>query len=256
VKALKSLKRLIPRKFKTQLRDTFGHFLCARRSYSQEGEDLVIQRLFDRQVSGFYVDVGCHHPYRFSNTYSLYQNGWFGVCIDPLPGVAKLFRKHRPKDIVVQAGVAKLPATLTYFRFSEPALNTFDKGLAMERDGQDGQRIIGRDEVQCDTLARILARYLPSEQEHIDLMSIDVEGFDLEVLQSNDWHRYQPKVIIAECLGLGIHELQNDALATFLEQRGYRAYSKLVHSVIFVHSSVPEPTGSRIEKAAADSFVP
>lgn len=44
-------------------------FLFYKKSYAQEGEDLVVNRLLEGKKDGFYVDVGAHHPYRFSNTY-------------------------------------------------------------------------------------------------------------------------------------------------------------------------------------------
>ena len=42
-------------------------------SYSQEGEDMVLQRIFAQKEYGFYIDVGAHHPKRFSNTYLFYK---------------------------------------------------------------------------------------------------------------------------------------------------------------------------------------
>ena len=56
-------------------------------SYSQEGEDMVLARYLEGQKNGFYVDVGAHHPFRFSNTYHFYLKGWHGVNIDPLWGM-------------------------------------------------------------------------------------------------------------------------------------------------------------------------
>ena len=46
--------------------------------YSQEGEDMILSKIFGGQKSGFYVDVGAHHPLRFSNTYLFYLRGWGG----------------------------------------------------------------------------------------------------------------------------------------------------------------------------------
>jgi len=51
----------------------------ALKSYSQEGEDMILRRIFERQSTGFYVDVGAHHPKRFSNTYFFYKKGWSGI---------------------------------------------------------------------------------------------------------------------------------------------------------------------------------
>jgi|GEM_PF-6495962 len=51
--------------------------LCAFHSlsFSQEGEDAILWRIFERQTIGFYVDIGAHHPQRFSNTYRFYLRG-------------------------------------------------------------------------------------------------------------------------------------------------------------------------------------
>src|SRR5215510_10661697 len=63
-----------------------------RTSFSQQGEDLILARLFEGQRRGFYVDVGAHHPRRFSNTFLLYRRGWRGLNIDAAPGSMRLFR--------------------------------------------------------------------------------------------------------------------------------------------------------------------
>jgi FkbM family methyltransferase len=233
-----ALRRLIPNKIRDQLRNRLGKYLCGRLSYSQEGEDLVLHRLFDTQSTGFYVDVGCHHPYRFSNTYSFYRAGWTGLCIDPLPGVKALFAKYRSRDIVIEMGVAAIASELKYHRFNEPALNTFDERLARERDGKQGYRLVGIDVVPCDSLAAILERNLGSSQTAIDFMSVDAEGFDLQVLESNDWTRYHPKAIVAECLGVSLEKVPSDPLTTYLANYGYRPCAKLVNSVIFVRASL------------------
>ncbi|WP_236263975.1 hypothetical protein, partial [Dysgonomonas sp. Marseille-P4677] len=47
-------------------------------SFSQEGEDLVINRFLENKPMGFYIDIGAHHPLRFSNTYKFYLKGWYG----------------------------------------------------------------------------------------------------------------------------------------------------------------------------------
>ncbi|WP_211321611.1 hypothetical protein [Pedobacter cryoconitis] len=56
------------------------------RSYSQEGEDMIYRSCFEnrKHYKGFYIDVGAHHPYRFSNTVHFYQNGWRGINIEAL----------------------------------------------------------------------------------------------------------------------------------------------------------------------------
>jgi len=94
-------------------------------SFSQEGEDIILSRLFNDKKNGFYVDVGAHHPFRFSNTYKFYEKGWSGINIEPNPEDFHLFSKYRNRDININAGVGSNDGTLTYFMFNEPALNTF-----------------------------------------------------------------------------------------------------------------------------------
>jgi hypothetical protein len=65
--------------------ETGGRFVHGRLTYGQEGEDLILEKLFEGQKTGFFVDVGAHHPFRFSNTQLLYEWGWRGTTSSPLP---------------------------------------------------------------------------------------------------------------------------------------------------------------------------
>ena len=109
--------------------------LYKNNSYSQEGEDLILHKIFPDKKNGFYVDIGAHHPFRFSNTYYFYRKGWRGVNIDAAPGSMKLFNKYRSRDINIEAAISNKIETLTYYKFNDPALNTFDKDLAQTRIG-------------------------------------------------------------------------------------------------------------------------
>lgn len=205
----------------------------ARQSYSHEGEDLVIERLIENASNGFYVEVGSHHPFRFSNTYLFYRRGWSGICIDPLPGSKALFNKWRPRDIALELGVASVSTTMKYFHFNEPALNTFDPVLAKRRDGARNNKIIEVKEFAVLPLSDILDEHMPANTK-IDLLSVDVEGLDLQVLQSNDWKKYRPKLIIAECLKADLTSINDDTVTQYLESLGYKAFAKTGNSVIFV----------------------
>lgn len=174
-------------------------YLQTNQSYSQEGEDLILNRLLGYKKSGFYIDIGAHHPYRFSNTYLFYRKGWRGINIDAMPGSMQLFKELRSEDINVEVGIGKERATSTFYIFNEPALNTFSKAEAMRRDNQNGYILINKQDIQIDTLSTILDKYLPKKQ-FIDFMSVDVEGKDLEVLVSNNWEKYRPSYLLVEDL--------------------------------------------------------
>lgn len=103
------VKSLLPKFLYTKLA-TFKNLHITKyhtKSYAQEGEDMILHRIFERQSVGFYVDVGAHHPFRFSNTYLFYQKGWRGINIDAMPNSMRLFNRFRPRDINLECGISK-----------------------------------------------------------------------------------------------------------------------------------------------------
>ena len=111
------LKKLIPTKY-WETPNSFYHLYLnshAGTYYSQEGEDILLSRIFGEQTEGFYVDVGAHHPRRFSNTCFFYKRGWRGINIDALPGSMKVFQKLRPHDINLELAVSEREQVLTYY---------------------------------------------------------------------------------------------------------------------------------------------
>jgi hypothetical protein len=81
-------------------------------SYSQFGEDAVVMAMFRGRCSpGYYVDVGCFHPTKWSNTYAFYLRGWRGLAIDPNPAVGALWSRLRPCDTFLNFGVSDNPGT-------------------------------------------------------------------------------------------------------------------------------------------------
>lgn len=145
----------------------------------------MLAKIFGDSCEGSFVDVGAHHPTRFSNTYLFYLRGWRGINIDPLPGSRAEFERIRPNDINLELAVGDSPTPLVYHLFNEPALNGFDAKLSKSRDGLRGYRIVRKIEVPVRPLQSILAEYLPVGRD-IDFLTVDVEGLDLSVLRSND----------------------------------------------------------------------
>lgn len=199
--------------------------------YGQDGEDLVLNRLLDGQMQGFYVDVGAHHPVRFSNTYLFYKRGWRGINIDAMPGSMKKFCKVRPRDINIECGVAGNAGKLMYHRFNEPALNTFDVTEAAVKNKPPYQ-LIDTIEIEVERLDALLARHLPPGQQ-IDFLSVDVEGKDEEVLRSNDWNRYRPRFILAETLRTDMLSLEECSVVQYLSGVGYTPVGKAYNTSFF-----------------------
>lgn len=213
------------------IKEYFGNVIFCKKSYAQEGEDLVMDRLLNKK-KGFYIEVGCHHPFRFSNTYYFYRKGWKGICIDPMPGTKKSFSKWRPRDFSIEMGISNAPSTLEYYMFNEPALNTFDKDIAIERDGLRSYKLISTKEIHTDTLASILEEHCSPKD--IDILSVDAEGMDLVVLKSNDWKKFKPTLIVAECLKTKLTDLAQNEVVIYLNTLNYEPYAKTGNSVIFI----------------------
>ncbi len=202
-------------------------------SFSQEGEDLVLKRMFKENKKGFYVDVGAHHPQRFSNTYLFYLKGWRGINIDSMPNSMKPFDDLRPEDTNIEAAISNSSEELTYYIFNEPALNSFSKKLAMERDGLSNYKIVDKISIKTIPLSKILDDYLPQGQE-INFLSIDVEGLDHQVLLSNDWSKYKPKVILVEELSTSLEDLTiSSKTYSLLRSQGYKLCSKTFNTSFY-----------------------
>lgn len=199
--------------------------------YGQDGEDLILDRLLERQAQGFYVDVGAHHPMRFSNTYMFYKRGWRGINIDAMPGSMKKFERVRPRDINIECGVGGSAGMLMYYRFNESALNTFDAAEAQLKN-KPPYHLLDIVEVTVERLDALLERHLPAGQE-IDFLSVDVEGKDEEVLRSNDWSRYRPRFILAETLRTTMLGMSECPVVQFLLSAGYKPVAKAYNTSFF-----------------------
>lgn len=207
-------------------------FGFGRTSYAQEGEDLILARIFEGKSKGTYVDVGAHHPQRFSNTYLLYKRGWRGVNIDATPGSMRLFQPVRPRDINLEIGVTAKAEDRDFYTFNEPALNTFDGDRARTLD-KPPYRIEAIRRVRCAPLSQILRE---QNIASVDLLTIDAEGFDFEVLQTLDWDVTQPRVVLIEQFSRDIEGLVGTESHRYLHDRGYRMIAKTWNSVFYVRA--------------------
>ncbi len=232
LKIIKKLTPLFVKNFLRRLESFLTWDPWINYSYSQEGEDMILKRIFENKI-GFYIDVGAHHPKRFSNTYLLYRKGWKGINIDALPGSMKLFNKMRPRDINLEIGVAEVEDVLNYYVFNEPALNTFSEKLSNEITNKfKNQYFIKKViKVKVNRLDKILDKYLHNNK--IDLLNIDVEGLDYDVLKSNNWYKYRPKFVLVEILDSSIHELDNHSIVKFMRIKDYFIYAKQANTIFF-----------------------
>lgn len=194
-------------------------------NYGQDSEDAYLREKIGNKTKGFYVDIGAHHPMRFSNTYWAYLIGWNGINIEPNEDLYELLNKYRERDINLNCGVSNEERILKYYKFGEPAFNTF---CTEEFEGI--RKPIEIKEVQVYRLSTILEKYNVKE---IDILNIDVEGLEEDILISNNWDKYTPKYIIVEQKNITVEALVNSNIYKLLIKKGYNCEWKNIRSVIY-----------------------
>ncbi|MGH3431982.1 MAG: FkbM family methyltransferase, partial [Thermocrispum sp.] len=187
-------------------------------SYAQNGEDVVLARLFDRQPHGRYVDVGASDPVDSSVTKHFYDRGWRGVNIEPVPAMADALAAARPDDVTLPVAVGAEPARVVlHVVGQESGWSTLDDSLA-EGYEQDQHWTVQDVDVEMVTLATVLDEH----PGHVDFLKIDVEGAERAVIQGADWSRHRPRVVVVEATRPGSSVPSFQEWEPLLLAAGYR----------------------------------
>jgi len=202
----------------------------ARFSFSQFGEDLVIEELFNQLgiKQGFYVDVGAFDPVMLSNTLLLFKRGWSGINVDAEEEKIRRFRRLRPRDWNLVCGVSKVAGQKTFARYGYAA-ETRTRMINGDARSVLGDEAVDTFEVQTKPLQSILDDS-PFRTKPIDFLNIDCEGADLEVLQSLDFEVHQPRVVAVEA-----HDISAERdICAFMRLKGYEMTHRLGLTRLFL----------------------
>lgn len=209
-------------------RELFG---TPQKTYSGEGEDLIIEKYFKGKRKGFYVDIGCYHPKVGSNTYKLFQKEWRGINIDMASKSVELFNKLRPNDINLNVCISPEKGEIPFYEFVEGAVNTTSEEFYEMRLKQ-GAVFHKKNMVKTATLEEIFDKYCPNQP--IDMIDIDAEGMDVAVLKTNNWEKYKPTLILVEDQDENVDSLSDLETYKFLQPLGYKMLAKTI-STAFYH---------------------
>jgi FkbM family methyltransferase len=218
-------------------------------SYSQFGEDkLIADLLNDMKLKNIvYLDIGANNPKFISNTYLFYENGFRGVLVEPNPYLVGKLRYVRPKDLIVNIGIG-IEENVTeadFYMFADEAdgLSTFslDEAKHWQNVGLNGKKyeieLIWK--VSLITVNKLIENYLT---ECPDFVSIDVEGWDLKILKTFDFERYNPAIFCVETLAYNedgsTYRLKE--IYDFFESKGYFSFAETYANNIFVNKNLYE----------------
>ena len=186
-----------------------------RYHYADNGEDIIIQGLFNHKKNGFYIDVGCYHPVRASLTHLLYKKGWKGVNIDISKDTINLFNIARPNDKNINIGIADKAGEDFYYQSSH--INQANSFKFYDN--------VKKVKVQITTLDNIIKNL---GIEKIDFLNIDVEYRDFKALQGLNLNNVRPSLIaIEDNDAYDIADLTNSDIYKYMTNNEYFLYSKL-----------------------------
>ena len=191
-----------------------------RPSFSQFGEDRILDEHFRGVENGFYIEVGAYHPFCFSNSYLFYRKGWRGILVEPNPKSARLLKRWRKGDLVLETAVS------TFEGSGELTCDTTTSRLLAKEKNETTEHEIAK--VQVCTLESILSRHAKGVK--VDFLSIDCEGHDLQCLESNDWKKYRPRVVLAE--ELSANPIRG-RIVEYLQAEGYDLFAWAGPTLIF-----------------------
>ncbi|MBS1497272.1 MAG: FkbM family methyltransferase [Bacteroidetes bacterium] len=206
----------------------------SRASFAQVGEDSILYFLFNsvgiNKIS--YLDIGANSPVVGNNTYAFYLSGSRGVCIEPDPTLFKKLKSVRKKDTCLNMGIGfNEESAADFYIFKTTGWNTFSKEEAELRraSGAQYEKVI---QVPLKNINTIIPQYFTTAP---DLISIDVEGLDLDILQSLDFGKFSPKVLLVETLRFGATDKaeKQQAIIDLILSKGYFIYADTYVNTIF-----------------------
>lgn len=210
------------------IKDKIREFIYKRYniSFSKSGDDIQLMKLIKDSTPGLYVDIGSWHPIKASNTYYFYLRGWKGICIDPNPEMIDLFAKVRPTDIFLNCALGDSIQNLNYYMLSDKysSMNTLHYDFIVSHKLENEVKEVKN--IPVYNLKTLLEQHVNSN-DRLDFFDIDVEGYDLEVLKTNDWNKFRPKIIIIET-DIAIQDDINSPVTQYLAQQKYRLLGKSI----------------------------
>ena len=210
-------------------------------SFSSDGEDFILEKLFLGIKNGRYIDIGSNHPVVHSNTFKFYLLNWQGICVVPLPNMKKKYKTLRPKDIFISAGLSfSKKKDLKYYYYSKnPDNSTFNKKRVEELKvvhNRIPSRTIKVDLIDVKYLIDIIET--DKKFSEIHLLNLDVEGFEDKILESFFKNKLYPWVVCVEDLGFITQNISSSDINRIMIKNNYKLGMRTFLSSIYIHEKI------------------
>jgi len=205
----------------------------SKSSYSFEGSDLIVSSLLRNISQGKYIDVGANHPTIQNNTNYFYKKGWRGLAIDGNDEFEILWKRDRPLDIFLTELVSDSPKEVEFSIYPDDKLSSIDSSSIQRYEGRSGKDEIITKIATTTTLEKLKNKYF--QEQEIHLLSIDIEGEDLNCLVGANLNFWKPGVIVIETKNLSLYKISGNEIVEYLTSFGYRLIAKTPLDAFFVY---------------------
>lgn len=177
---------------------------------AQHDEDTYLESLLPGN-DGIYVDIGAYAPRECSNTWRFYQRGWRGLLIEPLPDCWPGLMLYRPEDYIAPVASSDEDGFATLHRCR--SVSSLNPEWRNDNDGTIP--------ILTERLSTTLGRYRAVDWTKTRFCSLDVEGWEKQVLLGIDWNTFHPEVFMVEWAGQDGRD-QSDEWLPILLSHGYQ----------------------------------
>lgn len=210
-------------------------------SVAQSGEDTIVEYVL--MVLGiklsdeYYLDLGANHAKQLSNTYMLYKKGMRGVLVEANPQLIGELKFYRSEDVILNKCISNhSDESLQFYIMSGDGLSCTSMDAVNEMIEKNPQLYI-KDTITVDTITvnQILQKYFSKAPI---LLSIDIEGQEESILQTLDYDKYAPLIVIVERIDYGTTiatKKRKDLIADIMSQNGYFEYAFTGINSIFIN---------------------
>lgn len=214
-------------------------------SKSQIGQDKILdQEIFKGKTNGIFVEVGALDGYGASNTWFFEkERNWSGLLIEPNPiEFNKMENNQRPLSYKENCAISDVEMDINFLSIGGPCnvlsgivefynpqhMNRIDRELDMYKSYPEGHELHSTREVIKMKAVKLQTLFDKYKMTDIDLISIDVEGAELKVLESIDFDKVNINCFLIE----NNYGLQKET--EFLSSKGYTLHSNIQWDSVFI----------------------